>query len=153
MAATVVIRWLHSEQYGRRGPRFGISTRRIVGKGVRGLLDIAALTVWAASALAQQLDDGYSLYRTCAIEPNNSSSLSEIREAMNCVAYLNGYISAIAAANAQSGHGVIACLPPSVSVGQVQLIFRRWASEHPQWLNKPAAAVLAVALGGAFPCR
>lgn len=61
MAACVVIVFRHDWQKGTNGPRFGIKTRRIVGLGIFGLMQIG-------SALAQNYPDAAvaNLRATCA---------------------------------------------------------------------------------------
>jgi len=114
-----------------------------------GALAIAVSLCRTANA---QIKTGMDLYRICAIDPSYSLSLKEIAESTNCAFYLWGYMSAVVTAEIVTGNS-IACIPDGVSPNQVNLVFRRWATNHPEWLSKPAAFVLATALAEVWPCK
>ena len=45
------------------------------------------------------------------------------------------------------------CTPDNVTKGQVILVLSKWAKENPEKLHWDGAAVLLLALKGAFPCQ
>lgn len=49
-------------------------------------------------------------------------------------------------------HGSKYCLRDRVTLGQMRLIFLRYAKEYPQQLDFPAEVTLESALANAFPC-
>jgi len=44
------------------------------------------------------------------------------------------------------------CVREKVTLGQMRLIFIKYARDHPQILDQPAEGVLEIALANAFPC-
>jgi hypothetical protein len=116
------------------------------------LLAIAALAVPLDSVLARGTSiTGYDLYRQCtATGDNEDAHLDQI----GCAAYLAGYLNGIfqvSRLNRLSPTPIQAC-PGDIAVGQYELVFKRWAEQHPEWLSRSAPDTLAAALIEAFPC-
>jgi len=44
------------------------------------------------------------------------------------------------------------CLRDNVTLGQMRLVFIKYARENPQFLDQPADGLLESALANAFPC-
>jgi hypothetical protein len=69
-----------------------------------------------------------------------------------CSGYIEGVIDGadtVAAWNKLRGN----CMSPSVAVGQLTLVFEKYAREHPEVLHFSAASILLNAIGEAFPCK
>jgi hypothetical protein len=45
------------------------------------------------------------------------------------------------------------CGPAGVPMGEVAQIFMKYATDHPEWLHRPADEVVSAALMNAFPCK
>lgn len=152
MAAAVVIRAPHSEQYGTCGPRCGMRTWRIGWYGL-AILICLAMVMLPASAQAQ-INTGYDLYRACAGSTADTNDAAEAVQRLSCPIYINGFLGALGWMSMLMGQrNTIACIPDSVTAGQASLVFERWAKDHPQWLDRPVAPVLATALNEAWPCH
>jgi hypothetical protein len=150
MAACVVIGFEHSSQTGSRGPRFGIRTRRM---GLYSRLTIATiLSCFAGTAAAE--GTGYTLYLQCSdAQDRTQNPAAHSRDTVRCLDYLGGFVEGVFAASG-GGRTWFACFPSEgVALGQIRLIFNRWALAHSNQLHVPASAALLDALSDAFPCR
>jgi hypothetical protein len=96
----------------------------------------------ASPCLAQEwpLRTGMDVYRWC-----NDASDSSV-----CMAYLRGIAEGIGIADSGSTHPVF-CLR-RIEVGQLRLIFNKWASDNPASLDRNASLAVMAALAWAFPC-
>jgi Rap1a immunity proteins len=147
MAAAVVIGAPHSKQKGRRGPRFGMRTRRSVKDSL-----ILAIIFSMASGHAMAMTS-YELYAKCTA---NNNTIIGARDLLTCAMFVYGYVAGLDEAARLSGRsdlGIGSCPPNGVATGQFVLTFQRWAEQHPQWLTHPAADGLAAAFVNGFPCK
>ena len=113
---------------------------------------IAAIFLSALAAgdpvAAQQspLASAYTLLEACS-QPNGT----DLKAA--CLGYFVGFDDADADIS-ELGHGRrIYCLPRGVSIGEMILVFEKYAKDHPEELHYQPRQMLALAMVGAFPCK
>ena len=110
-------------------------------------VSIAAFIV-PRTAMAQT---GYDLFARCQHSENRQDTADQMDTAI-CGAFLSGvWSSALSVARLTNGSALFC--PPETQVGQIVLIFRRWAREHPQDLNRDQTAVALAAFADTFPCN
>jgi hypothetical protein len=149
MAACVVIGSRQDRQDGGWNTRFGISTRRISGRGV-GLVIAAILAVTYAHPA--RAITGYELLEKCEA----TESLGAIRYTMDqsyCLFYLNGIFEGVSTALRLRDAPQLFCPAQTIQVGQMQLIYTNWARRNPQYLGRGSATAVLAAFAEAFLCR
>jgi hypothetical protein len=105
---------------------------------MKKLILATCLTALSLAANAQQLHfaSGNKL-----LNDMNSSSVSDRMYAL-------GYV----AGAADTMNGIVFCLPPSVTVGQVNDMVKNYLTNAPQDRHFSADSIIAKVFGAAFPC-
>jgi hypothetical protein len=108
---------------------------------IRGAVFAIALT--AAGPGWADFQDGTGLLERCREAPGFGHG------------YCFGYVAAISdvmrRGEPMAGHR--ACIPPSVTQGQVVEVSIRWLEANPQHRDYVARSLIAAALSETFPCR
>lgn len=68
-----------------------------------------------------------------------------------CIGYLKGFSEMHTYSTVTGGHEFF-CVPETVSVRQMQLVFLKYAENHPEELHNIGSIVLLNSLTNAFPC-
>jgi hypothetical protein len=128
----------------------------------RNRLGPAVLVVLAAFSLGSASADdrrgaapntGYDLYHCLTIKEGRLDLEGQFRDLWDtayCQGYLLGFVQGIFSITRISPD--LACLP-NLQMGQIVLIFRRFADQHPSMLNLEPMEVLSFALAEAYPCQ
>jgi hypothetical protein len=151
MAPVVVIRLPHSEQNGTHGPRFGVRTWRIGGRGTYSLAIVGlALMLIHHAAQAQRVqpwEDAQRLLYECSAA---AGSFEEI----DCGSYVEGVKDILAYLREHRFEGIpLPCLPTTMTVGQLEAVVSAFIRRNPQLYNAGGAPAVYAALVEAFPCR
>jgi hypothetical protein len=89
-------------------------------------------------AVADDAPTGYDLFRQC------SGELGVTNEA-----FCRGFVAGMFALG---GSVPSHCAMRNVQVGHLQMIYKRWAEQHPDKLNLSSTQAVELALSEAFPC-
>jgi Rap1a immunity proteins len=87
-------------------------------------------------------ETGYVFYQTC-LKGDRGNSF----EGVACIRYIQGLWDGLVLA----GYSFI-CPHEPIQLGQLELIFVKWARDNPERLGMEAQFVLATAFTNAFPC-
>jgi Rap1a immunity proteins len=83
-------------------------------------------------------------------DPGGKGDSSDLYE---CMGYICGVVDAPTIASRRNESGAFsACIPESVSKGQLVRIYLKYADNHPERLHLVAAIMVIEALEVAFPC-
>jgi hypothetical protein len=88
-------------------------------------------------------ETGYEFYQAC-LKGNQSQDFHEVM----CIKYLQGIWDGLALA----GYAYV-CLNGTMKIGQLELIFMKWARDNPNKLGVDAKFAVATAYAEAFPCQ
>lgn len=72
-------------------------------------------------------------------------------QTVTCFQYLLGTWDGLVVASFATGKRTF-CTDEGVNAEQLRLMFLKYAGEHPEYLNNPAAYSVAASLMGAYPC-
>jgi hypothetical protein len=115
--------------------------RVLAGMAVATLIP-ASMSISAESS--HMFENGDQLYELCAA-PKDTFSQGV------CYGYIVGIADAMG--GGASVHGLPACIPPSVTVGQTVNIVKQFLTSHPEMRHRGAGEIVAQAFVDAFPCR
>lgn len=117
-------------------------------------LKAAAVALFAITSSAAHAEDntGYNLLTSCEADPNDPTHYVE---ESYCTGFIGGVWAGADFATALKGQAAPWCRDEShnYTLGQLVLIYRRWAHQNPQFLDKPSGLAVLAAFTGAFPCR
>jgi hypothetical protein len=126
-----------------------------------GAVVLVVLAVFSVgSAFADENRDpnpktGYDLYHCLTTKggrSNTKDSVQDLWETAYCAGYLTGFVQGIFSVARISPD--LACLSNfKFQMGQISLIFQRFAEQHPSMLNRSPMEVLSFALAEAYPCE
>jgi Rap1a immunity proteins len=115
-------------------------------------LQLSALVLSSSFATAE-MKTGNDLLPACNAAVDFMDKHEVRSGAMECVAYVNGFIDGEQLGEfAASGNNVI-CPEKNVSTGQFIRVAVKWMKDHPDKLNDPASACLFLAFKEAFGCK
>jgi len=103
---------------------------------ISGLIAVTA-------ANAQSYFTAGTLYKTCLQGEGSKSDAI-------CEAYITGFANGVYSQRASTRGGHPVCVP--IRAEGVRLAVQQYMKAHPELLDKPAIAVVGLALSFAFPC-
>lgn len=111
---------------------------------------ISAASLFGLDSEARaEFKNGNDLYAYCSAKEN---SATYYQDAAACSTYIVGVYDAIEMEKSLNKSNPYYCLPKGVIVRQLTEIVTNDLKAHPERRHLPAAALVAIALRGAFPC-
>lgn len=89
---------------------------------------------------------------TVEITPREPTSTDLFSSGM-CIGYLKGHRDGIDGQKEFNVGGLVHCIPPEVTNGQLAELYAEWAKANPEQLHHPAAVGFARAMADSFPCN
>jgi hypothetical protein len=116
----------------------------------RAPLAIASFLICCSSALAQRSQPWMDAQRLLSECTAAAGSFEET----DCSSYAEGVKDMLAYLREHRVGGIpLPCLPPTMSVGQLEAVVTTFIRRNPQLYNAPAAPAIYASLIEAFPCR
>lgn len=114
---------------------------------------LAPLSSVARDVSAKELAEFCSTHVRIADGSPHQATGAELFSSGMCMGYLKGYRDSVDGQDVFDVGGLVHCLPPEVSNGQLAERYAEWASSNTGQLQNPAAIGLARVMAYAFPCK
>lgn len=123
------------------------------------LTPILAVTLLSFPALAArdvstgEMADFCSTHVSIADKTPHEPTGAELFSSGICIGYMKGYRDGVDGQNVFDVGGLVYCIPPEATNGQLAEIFAKWASSNPEQVHHSAAIGFARVMADSFPCK
>lgn len=70
-----------------------------------------------------------------------------------CIGYMKGYRDGVDGQNVFDVGGLVYCIPPEATNGQLAEVYAKWAGANPEKIHHSAAVGFARVMADSFPCK